>query len=182
MSVQGFFFLLCVERECVGGETQTHRSTDFGLSVRLCAMTDPSFTTGAFEQFLFSVRDFFFLVRSQQKRGGKKRKKSFSELRILPWARALRIQVADSRIQQETHTCPTCPVRPAVTTVRGATVEPPVRLPRLRAGNMLLGGHSPHSPGRVLACCYCCSCCSCASDCFSLVMRVCDWRWRWWWW
>lgn len=32
--------------------------------------------------------------------------------------------------------------------VRGATVEPPVRLPRLRAGYMLLGGHT--LPERVL--------------------------------
>lgn len=76
---------------------------------------------------------------SQQKR----------ELRILPWARALKIQVADSSIQQDTNICPTRAIRPALTMVRCATVDPPVRLPRLHAGNMLLGGHT--LPGRVLA-------------------------------
>lgn len=43
------------------------------------------------------------------------------------------MHVAVSRIQQETR-----PVRPAVTMVRGPAVEPPVRLPRLHAGDMLL--------------------------------------------
>ena len=94
------------------------------------------------------------------------------------------MQVADSRIQQETHTCPTCPVRsrPAVTMVRGATVEPPVRLPRLRAGNMLLGGHTlpgRKSPPGCCCCCCCCCCWSCASDCSWLTADEGDWLTDW---
>lgn len=71
-----------------------------------------------------------------------------TELRVLPCALAPRTQVVSSRTQQDTHTCPTCSVRPAVVMVRSGTVELPVRFPRLHAGNMLLRGHT--LPGRVL--------------------------------
>lgn len=57
------------------------------------------------------------------------------------------MQVAHSSIQQETHTCPP----PAE--VRGATTaESPVRLPRPRAGYMLLGGSPAKSPALLPAC------------------------------
>lgn len=92
-----------------------------------------------------------------------------TELRVLPCALAPRTQVVSSRTQQDTHTCPTCSVRPAVVMVRSGTVELPVRFPRLHAGNMLLRGHT--LPGRVLFAVW-----SCASDCSSLVMRLSDWR------
>lgn len=70
------------------------------------------------------------------------------------------MQVAHSSIQQETHTCPPPAAAAAAeaetaaaVTVRGATTaESPVRLPRPRAGYMLLGGSPGKSPAFLPAC------------------------------
>lgn len=96
------------------------------------------------------TKDFLVRFCGQQQLHLHLVKKKKSELRILPWAWALRIQVADSSIQQDTDICPSCPIHPTVTMVRCATVDLPMRLPRLHAGNMLLGGHTPGKESLLL--------------------------------